>query len=72
MQGEGDDLASDDGDGRESFPEGHALAAVIAESGAGALDSVDEADQALQSRHGGIESNRSGSRSERSMKAMWI
>lgn len=44
-------LASDDGNGRKSFPEGHSLAAMVAQDGASSLDSVDEADQALHCRH---------------------
>ena len=50
------DLASDDGDGRESLPEGGeggggAVPAVVAEHGAGALDAVHELDHVLHGLH---------------------
>lgn len=52
---ENDDLATDDGDGGKSFPkrrEGVVVgAAVVAEHGAGLLDSIYQADQALHARH---------------------
>lgn len=53
---EDDDLTADDGDGRKSFPqrrEGVAIggAAVVAEHGAGLLDSVHQTDQTLHARH---------------------
>lgn len=43
-------LSSDDGDRGEGFPQ-RSLAAVIAKDGAGPLDPVNEADQALHGRH---------------------
>lgn len=48
-------LPPDDGNRRERFPEGGQCAAlaptVVPEDGTGALDPVDEADQALHGRH---------------------
>lgn len=50
------DLTTDDGDRRESFPEGGegsggVPAAVVAEDGAGTLDAVHEHDYVLHGRH---------------------
>lgn len=45
------DLASDNSNRRESFPEGHALATMIAEDGASSLDFVYQPNQALHRRH---------------------
>lgn len=46
-----ENLASDDSDGRKSFPKRHPLAAVIAQDGAGSLDPVHQPDQALHCCH---------------------
>lgn len=54
--GEVDDLAADDGDRRKSFPQRRegvviGVSAVVAEHGAGLLDSVHQTDQTLHARH---------------------
>lgn len=46
-----EDLATNNSNGRKSFPEGHAFTAIIAENSASSLDSVYETDQALHCSH---------------------